>query len=81
MQQMEMPYNWLFYKVNFVCLELSVCDFAWQDMLWCGIDCRFFQLGLGQVHFAKEVKTLSEVFRTEPEQVFLYIKSKTPQKS
>lgn len=35
-----------FYKLNFVCLELSVCGFARQNMLWCGIDCQFYQLGL-----------------------------------
>lgn len=35
-----------FYKFNFVCLELSVCGFARQNMLWCGIDCQFYQLGL-----------------------------------
>lgn len=33
-----------FYKLNFVCLELSVYGFARQNMLWCGIDCKFNHL-------------------------------------
>lgn len=47
---------------------------AWlrQNMLWCSIDRQFYQLGLGQVHLAKEVKSASKVFQTETKEGFSY---------
>lgn len=59
-----------FYKLNFACLELSMCGFARQNMLWCGIDCQFYQLGMGHVHLANEVKSASKVFQTKTKQKF-----------
>lgn len=59
-----------FYKLNFACLELSVLGFDRQNMLRCGIDCQFYQLGLGQVHLAKEVKRENKIFQTDTKQRF-----------
>lgn len=53
---------------------------ARYNMLWCGIDCQFYHLGLGQVHLAKEVKSVSKIFQTETKQRFSCTRNLHPSK-